>query len=111
MSDKDRQKVSEVGLQSVCQTVKCCLSSLSSLHHPLPIQNHTSLRGGSFLSSPAACKNWPRGQKEVVGKAGEERGGEYLLTHRVSIPLTQNFPLELQHSCWFNVCYPDNELG
>lgn len=76
MSDKDRQKVCEVGLQSVCQTVECCLSSLSSLHHPLPIHNHTLLRGGSFLLSPAACKKLAQRTKGGGGEGGwGKRGG------------------------------------
>lgn len=75
-SHKEKQKVCEAPLHSVCQTVKCCLFSLSSLHHLLPIQRHTSLWGDSFLPSPAACKNWPRGLKaeDEEEEGGEERG-------------------------------------
>ena len=69
---------SEAALDSVCQTVKCCLFSLSSLHHPLPIQRHTSLWGDSFPPVPRCLQKLAQRTKvrgwEEVGRAEGEEG-------------------------------------
>lgn len=71
LTDMDRQKVSEAPLHSVCQTVKSCFSSLSSLHHHLPTPRSEEAHSSCPpLPAKIGPEDWRRTRR------GEERIGE-----------------------------------